>query len=1004
MKKYDIIEKLRIVKDILNVFRNDAKRSTSLTNKFKKLDFKYVADKDGTITAITIKDIPDDTFNIFLDSANSNARSEKVKNLLSDILDNKASVADIKKEKSPAKKAKPVKEAKAAKEKAETKTAKTKITKKKEAKEPKEKSVSGLIDERIAAWVNGTFNDEMLKKMQGDILDSFRTDSRLNITMENWMKKSSDLKTQVINMFTTAYTRKPNNGKMKNAGWYINFDQWNGIELPEKSGPVKESKEPKEPKEQTIAEVIEKDAIKKVKENVKEKEAAGPEMYTYTLNVYDSLFAGIRCNRGNVSKINGSFREKDIEQIIAQFSLDKTHDIKEITYSILFPKLPERVDEDEVTTRFALAKEIFKVFVSESAKNQSTNQLFEEESEMFSTGLENVFVTNIILNLIFCTSGGIGFGSNQLRGEILEAITSKLTLSNKTRDADKICQRYLEDANQLNQIELYTLNRKIVKAALEIIVKNDTIVPYFNLLGQFVMNSLMVKNNTNNLIITRELSDENSKEAVEDGEIKYTVTSREISFVFQGTSFNIPKNNENYSEIYQAVVENDHVVLDGLVTSQQKLTENIKTVVSTLNEGDASNIHIKIVDKTIYCNNKIFKGLASMEFIKYVAENNTRMISQFKRFMFNCSLNPSNASVEELYDFVVKNRLKVTPAGTILLYKWVNDKYHDCRTGNFNNTPGLTIKMDRKKVNPNRHETCSNGLHLCSYKYGKFGDRLLLVELDPKNSVSIPSDYGQSKMRCCEYTSLMDITEFVSVMDKEGDFLSKVENVHYNTKILEMELMKMYPDVVRKNSINGLNELTGKDQDKISEIALNFEIPELQVIDVTENDEYFAAECEIEKEEIKEELSTLKPSDLGVVDHTKNNKVDEQEDISIIDNLELFLNCKDYNSSILNEKNYDEIVNKLKVIDEVIFGYAIQRVEKKPYENTAAKLLDLMTVFRYIKHDEVSISEISDEAKTNANQLKLAEGTKNPDEVVVYETPKESSVLNKIGKIFKKLW
>lgn len=998
MKKYDIIEKLRIVKDILNVFRNDAKRFTSLTNKFKKLDFNYVAGKDGTITAITIKDIPNDVFDAFLDSANSNARSEKVKNLLSDILDNKASVADIKKEKTSTKKAKEVKPAKPAKEKVEAK-AKTKIPKKKEAKEPKEKSVSGLIDERIAAWVNGTFDDEMLKKMQGDILDSFRTDSRLNITMENWMKKSSDLKTQVINMFTTAYTRKPNNGKMKNAGWYINFDQWNVIDLSKKSGPVKE---PKEPKEQTIAEVIEKDAIKKVKETVKEKAAAGPEMHTYTLNVYDSLFTGIRCNKGNVSKINGSFREKDIDQIVAQFSLDKNNDIKEITYNITFPKLPET--ETEATIRFTLAKELFKIFISESAKNQSTNQLFEEESEMFSNGLENVFVTNIILNLIFCTSGGIGFGINQSRGEILEAIASKLTLLEKTRDADKISTRYLEDANQLNQIELYTLNRKIVKAALEIIVKNDTIVPYFNLLGQFVMNSLMVKNNTNNLIITRESSDENSKEAVEDGEIKYTVTSREISFVFQGTSFNIPKNNENYTEIYQAVVENNHAVLDGLVTSQQKLTENIKTVVSTLNEDDASNIHIKIVDKTIYCNNKIFKGLASMEFIKYVAENNTRMISQFKRFMFNCSLNPSNASVEELYDFVVKNRLKVTPAGTILLYKWVNNKYHDCRTGNFNNTPGLTIKMDRKKVNPNRHETCSNGLHLCSYKYGKFGDRLLLVELDPKNSVSIPSDYGQSKMRCCEYTSLMDITEFVSVMDKEGDFLSKVENVHYNTKILEMELMKMYPDVVRKNSINGLNELTGKDQDKISEIALNFEIPELRVIDVTENDEYFAAECEIEKEEIKEELSTLKPSDLGIVDHTKTNKVDEQEDISIIDNLELFLNCKDYNSSILNEKNYDEIVNKLKVIDEVIFGYALQRVEKKPHENMAAKLLDLMTVFRYIKHDEVSISEISDEAKTNANQLKLAEGTKNPDEVVVYETPKESSVLNKIGKIFKKLW
>ena len=362
MKKYDIIEKLRIVKDILNVFRNDAKRFTSLTNKFKKLDFKYVTGNDGTITAITIKDIPNDVFDAFLDSANSNARSEKVKNLLSDILDNKASVVDIKKEKASTKKTKPVKDAKAAKEKVETKaakTTKTKITKKKEAKEPKEKSVSGLIDERIAAWVNGTFDDEMLKKMQGDILDSFRTDSRLNTTMENWMKKSSDLKTQVINMFTTAYTRKPNNGKMKNTGWYINFDQWNVIELPEKFGPVKEAKE------QIVSEVIEKDTNKKVEEIVEEKASAGPEMHTYKLNVYDSLFAGIRCNKGNVSKINGSFREKDIDQIVTQFSLDKINDIKEITYNISFPKLPET--ETEPTIRFTLTKELFKIFILESA-------------------------------------------------------------------------------------------------------------------------------------------------------------------------------------------------------------------------------------------------------------------------------------------------------------------------------------------------------------------------------------------------------------------------------------------------------------------------------------------------------------------------------------------------------------------------------------------------------------------------------------------------------------
>jgi len=1011
MKKYDIVEKLRIVKDILNLFRNDAKRFQTLVNRFKKLDFKHVVGKDGSITSITVKDIPDDIFDLFLDSANSNARSEKVKKILSDILDNKATAAEVKKEK-----AKPTKQAKPKTTK-EVKGKAAKPTKYKTTKEVKEKAASDSAEDQIANWVNSAFDEEMLKKMQNDILDAFRTDSRLNTTMENWMKKSSDLKTQVINMFTTAYTRKPNNGKMKNSGWYSEYVKW------------RESSKDGSIKEKSVAEVIKEDAAKNIKEAVKEaKVKAEPEVCSYTLTVYDSLFAGIRCNKDNVSKINGSLREKDIDQIVQQFSLNKNYDVKQITYNVSIPTIPASLDEME--TKKVLIKTIFESFLISSAKNQSTNQLFEEESELFGLGISNVFVTNIVLNLLYCVSGGIGFGINSMRNEILEAMSSKLSLHEKTRDVNKICQRYLDDINEMNQIELYTLNRKMVKAALDIVVKNDSLIPYFNLLGQYVLNSLMIKNNNKYLLVYLIQEDEkvDATPVEEDKVIKYTVTTREISFVFQGTSFNIPKNSENYSEIYQAVIDNDHNTLDGLVTSQQKLTENIKAVVSTLNEDDTDSIQVKILDKQIYCNNKIFKGLASVDFIKYVAENNARMVSQFKRFMFNCSLNPSNDSVEELYDFVVKNRLKVTPAGTILLYKWVKDNYHDCRTGNFNNTPGLTIKMDRKKVNPNRHETCSNGLHLCSYKYGKFGDRLLLVELDPKNSVSIPTDYSQSKMRCCEYTSLMDITEFVSVMDKEGDFLSKVENVHYNTKILETELMKMYPNVIRKNSINGLNGLTGNDQDKISEITMNFEIPELKVIDVTDNVEYLEEECAVDKieeakpveevklEEVKEveaekvqevkeivqeELSTLKPSDLGKIDFTKNIK---DEEVSIIENLELFLDCKEYDASIICEKNYNEIINKLKIIDEIIYGYALQRIEKKPHENKAAELLDLMTVFRYIKHDEVSIAEISDDAKENAQKVELDEEIKNPDEVSIYKTPKESTVLGKISKIFKKLW
>ena len=1007
MKKYDIVEKLRIVKDILNVFKNDAKRFSTLVNKFKKLEFKYVLGKDGNVASVSVSDIPDDIFDIFLDSANSNARSEKVKTLLSNILDNKALVADIKKEKAPVKKKEKVK-AKPAKEAKEAKSKEIKAT-----KEKTKVGVVGLVDEKIANWVNSSFDDKMLKKIQDDILDAFKTDSRLNVTMQNWMKKSSDLKTQVINMFTTAYNRKPNNGKMKNAGWYSAFDKWAGNSNAVEAKPKKEAKATKEVKEVKPKEVK---ATKEAKKVVYE---------TYNLSVFDSLFVNIRCSKANASSINCSLRDKDIDQIASVFSLNRNTDIKLTDYKVTMPKLPDNelknIEKEIITT-------IFKAFVVKNKSNQSENELFEEEGNYFGSGIENVFVTNIILNLINCVSGGIGLGSNNVRIKVTEAICTNLNLTEQTKDADKISKFYLEELNNLNQIEAYTLNRKIVKSVIMEILAADIVVPYFNIFGQYVLNSLciikapgiqIVRDSIEETIAACEKAKPKEQEV-----IGYTITAREISFVFQGTSFNIPKNSDNYSSIYQAVLDNDHDKLGELVTSQQKLAENVKAVVSQFNDEESDKIEIKIIDKIIYCNNKVFKGLASMEFLKYVAENNAKMISQFKRFMFNCSLNPSNASVEELYDFVVKNKLKVTPAGTILLYKWVKNNYYDCHTGKFNNTPGLTVKMDRKRVNPNRHETCSNGLHLCSYKYGKFGDRLLLVELDPKNSVSIPSDYNQSKMRCCEYTILMDITEFVGAMDAAGDFLSRVENIHYNTKIIETELMKMYPEVVRKNSINGLNDLTGAQEDKISAITMNFEIPELKVIDVTDNDDFFedenessketveVAKVEDSKEQIVEEsdepeniIESIEPTESIASKETEELMIEDEtkDDISLDENLTAFLEGGEYDNSLFSEKNSIEVINKLKVIDDIIYNYAVQRVDQKSYNTTEERMHELLASFRFIRNDEVSITQIPDEAKKNATKIEV-DNSKNPDNITIVETPKAETVIGKIGKMFRKLW
>jgi hypothetical protein len=89
------------------------------------------------------------------------------------------------------------------------------------------------------------------------------------------------------------------------------------------------------------------------------------------------------------------------------------------------------------------------------------------------------------------------------------------------------------------------------------------------------------------------------------------------------------------------------------------------------------------------------------------------------------------------------------------------DKY----SGTVDHTPGETPKMRRNEVDDKRHNTCSDGLHFASLHYvtdGGYGnrnsgDRLVALKINPRDVVSIPSDYNNSKGRACEYHVLREL-------------------------------------------------------------------------------------------------------------------------------------------------------------------------------------------------------------------------------------------------------
>jgi hypothetical protein len=174
-------------------------------------------------------------------------------------------------------------------------------------------------------------------------------------------------------------------------------------------------------------------------------------------------------------------------------------------------------------------------------------------------------------------------------------------------------------------------------------------------------------------------------------------------------------------------------------------------------------------------------------------------IEPMVNFMNNLMYNPSNRSVTELYGFLEKNNLPITPDGCFLAYKKVRSDYKDVHSGTFDNSPGKTVEMDRNEVDDVADRTCSHGLHFCSKEYLHHfgGGRTVIVKINPRDVVSIPTDYNDSKGRCCRYEVISELgvspdDAFVSPVQRDAAPVST--KIKSNPKLGTTEFYRGYSD------------------------------------------------------------------------------------------------------------------------------------------------------------------------------------------------------------------
>lgn len=131
------------------------------------------------------------------------------------------------------------------------------------------------------------------------------------------------------------------------------------------------------------------------------------------------------------------------------------------------------------------------------------------------------------------------------------------------------------------------------------------------------------------------------------------------------------------------------------------------------------------------------------------------------RFWKKLSKSEFSNSVEQLYSFILHNKIQITELGDVVLEKGVKQKSNgntedlvDCRTGQIDHSIGMYVSMPRNKVNSNPEVTCSTGLHAAPSSYvRKFYSSGIIVEIvvNPVDIVSVPVDYNSRKVRCCAY-------------------------------------------------------------------------------------------------------------------------------------------------------------------------------------------------------------------------------------------------------------
>jgi hypothetical protein len=220
--------------------------------------------------------------------------------------------------------------------------------------------------------------------------------------------------------------------------------------------------------------------------------------------------------------------------------------------------------------------------------------------------------------------------------------------------------------------------------------------------------------------------------------------SGKIAATIEGVSYTIDTDHPKYKEALDCVRNRDWKTFVDIVN----IAKQVQNYFSNSNSG------VEIKDGLVTYNGETIHNTLTKRIISFIRDG--LPYEPLVKFFNNLMDNPSKRAVDELYDFLEAGELPITEDGCFLAYKNVRSNYFDIHSGTFRNQVGDVCEMPRNRVDEDKERTCSYGLHFCSIAYlpsfsDSDGGHTMIVKINPKDVVSIPADYNNTKGRTCRY-------------------------------------------------------------------------------------------------------------------------------------------------------------------------------------------------------------------------------------------------------------